>query len=364
MNVLFFGTYDEARHPRVRALREGFVAAGWDVDELNEPLADSTATRVAATKGVSRAALWFLQLMKRWRLLRKRAKTLDRAPDVVVVGYLGVFDAVLARRLFTRSVVVLDHLAPLAETVIDRGGGPITRGIAVMLDALAELRADIVVVDTEEHARSLGRAARSVVVVRVGAPNEWFCLPRSGTDGLLRVVFFGLYTPLQGTTIIGEAIALLGDVQVEFTMVGTGQEYEECRRAAGENGSVEWIDWVDAESLPDLVAAHDVCLGVFGAQAKTQLVVPNKVVQGAAAGCAIITGDSPPVRRLFGDAAVLVPVNDAGALAGSIRLLAQDRELLAGLRASASAVADSLLRPSNVIKPLLGRLEPDSEATS
>lgn len=359
MKVLFFGTYDETRHPRVRALREGFMAAGWEVDELNAPLSDTTAARVAVMRSAPGAALWLLRLLRHWALLRRSAKVRDLAPEVVVVGYLGVFDVVLARRLFVGSRIVLDHLAPLAETVADRGAGSIVRRVASMLDALAESRADIVVVDTEEHARSVGHAtSKEVIIVEVGAPNEWFHPPRSATDGPLRVVFFGLHTPLQGTPTIGESIALLGDAPVEFTMVGTGQEYEECRRLAGGSDKVKWIDWVDVNDLPDLVATHDVCLGVFGSKAKTQLVVPNKVVQGAAAGCAVVTGDSPPVRRLFGDAAMFVPVGDPVGLADAIRQLSQDRSLLERLRVAGSDIARSHLRPLSTIKPLLERLAP------
>ena len=44
-----------------------------------------------------------------------------------------------------------------------------------------------------------------------------------------------------------------------------------------------------AADLPALVAGHDVCLGIFGTGDKALRVVPNKVFQGAAAGCAIVT---------------------------------------------------------------------------
>jgi len=47
-------------------------------------------------------------------------------------------------------------------------------------------------------------------------------------------------------------------------------------------------------------------------------VVPNKVFQGAAAGCAIITSDTGAPARVFGDAIVLVPPGDADALAAAL----------------------------------------------
>ena len=54
-------------------------------------------------------------------------------------------------------------------------------------------------------------------------------------------------------------------------------------------------------------------------------MVPNKVFQGAAAGCAVVTSDTAPQRRVLGDAAVLVPPGDPAALAEALRSLAADR---------------------------------------
>ena len=75
-----------------------------------------------------------------------------------------------------------------------------------------------------------------------------------------------------------------------------------------------------------------MCLGIFGTGDKAQRVVPNKVFQGAAAGCAIVTSDTAPQRRALGEAAVLVPPGDPGELAGALRQLAADRAALARLR--------------------------------
>src|SRR5262249_58965923 len=44
--VLFFGTYDARKYPRVQVLQEGFAALGDDVLECNVPLRLDTAARV------------------------------------------------------------------------------------------------------------------------------------------------------------------------------------------------------------------------------------------------------------------------------------------------------------------------------
>ena len=50
------------------------------------------------------------------------------------------------------------------------------------------------------------------VVVPVGAPEQWFSPPRVLGGSHLRVIFFGLYTPLQGAPTIGHAIRLPASV--------------------------------------------------------------------------------------------------------------------------------------------------------
>jgi glycosyltransferase involved in cell wall biosynthesis len=80
-----------------------------------------------------------------------------------------------------------------------------------------------------------------------------------------------------------------------------------------------------------------VSLGIFGTTSKARHVVPTKIFQGGAAGCAIVTSDTPPQRAALGDAAVFVPPGDAPALATALRQLATDRQRLAELRAAGYA---------------------------
>jgi glycosyltransferase involved in cell wall biosynthesis len=174
--------------------------------------------------------------------------------------------------------------------------------------------------------------------------------------GPVRVVFFGLFTPLQGAPVIGEALgALAGVDRIQTTMIGAGQDLAASRDAARDNPNVTWLDWVDHDKLPDLVAGHDVCLGIFGTSAKARRVVPNKVYQGAAAGCALVTSDTDPQRRTLADAALFVPPGDGRALAEALHSLASDRDRLVELRRAAKAVSRSY-GPSEIVLGLRARL--------
>ena len=369
MRTIIFGTYDTAMHPRIATIAEGLAARGFDVTECNIPLGLSTADRVDMLAKPWKAGGLVARLAGRWLGLAARARRLGR-PDAVVVGYLGHFDVHLARLLYprrSRVPIVLDHLISAAGTAKDRriGGSGMKQRLLTLIDAAALRAADIVVVDTEEHLEIVPEKYRSkAVVVPVGAPTPWHAAarePSAGSSGPLKVVFYGLYTPLQGTPVIGEALGRIAGAPVEVTMIGRGQDEAETKHAAAANQSVRWLDWVPAAELPALVASHDVCLGIFGTGDKALRVVPNKVFQGAAAGCAVITSDTAPQRRVLGtvsqeSGAVLVPPGDPAALADALLRLANDREALLKLRHAARQLAAERFTPEQVVGPLTDRL--------
>lgn len=367
MRLLLFGTYDVGAHPRVAVLRDGLREHGAVVQECNVPLGLSTAARVSLLRRPWTLPLLLVRLARCWATLVARSRGFRRAgswPDAVVVGYLGHFDVLLARRLFPHVPVVLDHLVGAGDTALDRGvSGGLRQRLLRMLDDAALGSADVVVVDTEEHRAALpAHAVGRAVVVPVGASASWFAAanPEPASEAPagrpLRVVFFGLFTPLQGAPVIGAALAALAGEHVEVTMVGTGQDLDEARSLAAPNHRVTWLDWVEPARLPALVADHDVCLGIFGTGPKALRVVPNKVFQGAAAGCALVTSDTAPQRRMLDAAALLVPPGDAAALAGALRDLAEDPDRLAGARRAAAELARSSFTPAAVTASLHSRL--------
>ena len=137
-------------------------------------------------------------------------------------------------------------------------------------------------------------------------------------------------------------------------MVGAGQDLDETPRRSwatttaspGSTGSTP-------TRCPDAVAGHHVCLGIFGTGPKAQRVVPNKVLQGAAAGCAIVTSDTAVQREALGDGAVYVPAGSPSALADALTALVTDRALLADQRHRARATATARLTPQAAVGPLL-----------
>jgi hypothetical protein len=113
MRILFLGTYDVRRHPRVGVLLEGLRANGDEVVEVNAPLGLNTAGRVAVVRRPWLAIPALVALARCWVALARGVSSLRRngfRPDVVVVGYLGLVDIHLARLLVRGTPIVLDHL--------------------------------------------------------------------------------------------------------------------------------------------------------------------------------------------------------------------------------------------------------------
>ena len=357
--MLFFGTYDARLHPRVAVLMEGFAALGDDVTECNEPLGLDTSWRLKVLQRPWLLPVLLARVARAWWRLWRRAGRLDR-PDALVVGYMGHFDVHLGRRLWPRVPLVLDHLVFAADTAADRRIDPGLRTrILKVVDRAAIEAADVPCIDTDEHRELLPLDSRErAVVVPVGAPSAWFRMPENRPVPPLRVVFFGLYTPLQGAPVIGRAIARLADdgAEIEFTMIGRGQDYAHTRAAAGGAPIARWLEWVDPAELPSRIADHDVCLGIFGTGPKARRVVPNKVFQGAAAGCAIVTSDTLPQRAMLASGAVFVPPGNVASLAAALLGLVEDTGRLSELRRAAHRRAEEAFRPAVVVSPLRQRL--------
>ncbi|PJM76095.1 glycosyltransferase [Bifidobacterium simiarum] len=344
--VLAFGTYNVRKHPRVGILIDGLRLNGCDVEEINHPLELSTAQRVEILKKPWKLFGFGLNLLRLWGALRRDAKAWMKrngTPDAVLVGYMGHFDVLLAHHLFKGVPIVLDHLIFAGDTAKDRGAKGLKVRLLRKLDRMAIDASTLVLLDTEEH-KAMLRPGDEGMVIPVGAPEQWYEAgdAEAGEDRTRDVVFYGLYTPLQGTPVIARAARLLADrgLKPHFTLIGKGQDYDEVRAITKGLDNVEFRDWVEPEDLPRLVAGHAISLGIFSTTPKGLHVVPNKVYQSMAARCAVITSDTAPQRRMLGDGVVFVRPGDPKALADAIENLLADPGKLEQARSNATLVAE------------------------
>ena len=248
----------------------------------------------------------------------------------MIVGYPGHFDLPAARRAARGAPVLFNPLVSLADTLVAdrarfRPDSLPARALA-LVDRRALRAADIVVADTEQHARFLAELAclDRVEVCFVGAEERVFRPAPIGD--FTHALFVGKLIPLHGLETILAAARLAPELS--FRVVGSGQLDAQLERRPG---NVEWVPWVEYDRLADELHGAGAALGIFGGSEKAGRVIPNKAFQALACGTALVTADTPAARELLvdGESALLVPPGDARALAGALRRLASDNALRA-----------------------------------
>jgi glycosyltransferase involved in cell wall biosynthesis len=383
LTVCYFGTYSMGEgYPVNRVLIEGLRRAGatvwecrvglWDV--ADDPGASKWSAPRSLTGRLRLAAAWALA----WGRLAWRWATGPPA-DVVIVGYLGHVDVLLAR-LLTRRPVVLNALFSLHDTLVDdrrlvAPGSALARAIRG-LDRLACRAADLVFLDTRAHIEYF--------VSEFGLPPERFHRVFVGSDRTdvpsssrsprppvgavqrapCRALFVGTFIPLHGAgTIVAAAERLRGaEPPIEVRLIGRGQEFEATAEAVARLNltRVELVGrWVGREALARELADADVCLGVFGGSEKARRVIPSKVFDALAAGKPVITADTPAARELLthGEDAWLCPPEDPDALAAGLLALARDPALRARLAAGARRTFTARCAPEAIGRDARGILE-------
>lgn len=378
MRACLFGTYNR-NHSANRIYAAAARAAGYEVVEIHEPLWERTRDKRAAYFAPFRLLTHGVRWLAAARRLRRRWLTSGGA-RVAIVGFNGQLDVLLLRLLAGRNGprIVFAPLVSVTETLVDdrrvyRPGSVFARFLG-RLDRLTCHAADVVVTDTQAHRRyfveRLGVDAARVAVCHLGVDNEMFSRTRaSGAarasalvsdapalsdaahpvarasspehDAKLEVLYFGQYLPLHGLDVIVDAVGRLATRDdLRFVFIGTGEERERIERLVrATRADAEFVNWVAYDELGARIARADVVLGIFGASAKASMVIPNKVYEAAAMGCAVVTADTPAIHEVFTDGRELVTCEaDGTALAHAIARLADDAELRRRLGANAAAL--------------------------
>jgi glycosyltransferase involved in cell wall biosynthesis len=330
LRVCYFGTYERA-YPRNAQVISCLRSAGAEVEEEHVAVWDDLRNGWSAGPG------------RALRLALAEARLFMRRPrgfDAFLVGYPGQLDLPAARRAARGRPVVFNPLVSLADTLVgDRGRfrtGTLAARALEQIDRRAFRSADLVVADTEAHARFLGglTGRDDLAVCFVGAEDRLFT-PGWEPRAPFTALFVGKLIPLQGVDTILAAARAAPDIA--FRVVGSGQL---GGLLGGRPANVDHVPWIEYERLPDEIRGAGCALGIFGTTAKAQRVIPNKAFQAIACGAPLVTADTPAARELLldGESALLVPPGDAHALAAAIRSLAEDaglaRRIAAGGRAA------------------------------
>jgi glycosyltransferase involved in cell wall biosynthesis len=307
----------EPEYPRNRRIRDFLCARGHEVVLVPPAISGPALLRHATDL---------------WRLFR-----VARPGDVLIVAeqYVRATPIAALVALVRRCELVVDAFVGIHETAVEDWQVAAPSSLRArrfrLQDRFALRVADCVLIDTDVRAARVRQSTSRtlpVISLPVGAP-VW-ATPRerdhSGSPAL-RVLYYGNYVPLHGLDLVLRAIAAT-QRDVRLVLVGHGTRrpsFERQARALGLGDAVEFRPSVAETELADLIAEHDVVLGVFGRSRKASTVIANKTWQGLACGRTVVTRRSPALdelRPLVGDFLVEVDVDDALPLAQALDDLA------------------------------------------
>jgi glycosyltransferase involved in cell wall biosynthesis len=353
-NLLILGVYLKSEgYPNVKYRVQALKEMGWlKVTEVNIPMWPE--------KQVGKGGVWRKLLLSAWRLFFSHLVVLYRfiracPAHNVYIPYPAVFVAVILSFLPKRyqpKKVVIDAFISLYDTVVHDRRLFSSKSIVAKLLKKTERRAfkfaDIVVTDTDQNSAYYSHLFELPLHKFVAVPlstneNDMQLSPYKPSSKAVNVLFVGTLVPLHGIETILQAITLLqGDKNIEFTIIGDGQDGRFVEEYLKEYpDSITWIKtWQSASQIAKYIYEADICLGVFGRGPKTQRVCPYKIYSYALCGRAIVTAETDWTRKAFDllDKAPFetIPVANAKLLAGKIDDLAGNETKRKNLAYSAS----------------------------
>lgn len=254
--------------------------------------------------------------------------------DVLFLGYLPQF--LLTLLPFARKkTVIIDFFISLYDTIVfDKRlispRNPIAKFL-LWVDKKAISYADHIIVDTKTHGRYfsevLGADETKISVLYLEADTKIYYprhvpKPEKWRDKYI-VLYFGSILPLQGISVVLEAMRILQhESRLFFIFIGPAPE--KLLRKYTHLPNIHFIHWLKQPELSDYIAMSDLCLaGHFHATiAKARRVIPGKAYIYQAMKKPMILGENPANHELFSsdDPGVhFVAMGDAPALARTIQ---------------------------------------------
>jgi len=345
MIISLFGIYDK-HYSRNRVIINGWLENGVKVMEICE-----------------RQGGFFKYFKLGWQLFKKRSSF-----DYLWVAFPGQVCVILAK-LLTRKKIIFDcftsHYQGLVEDrkVIRRNS--VKAKINFWLDKFSCRLADLVILDTNEHIKYFVETFQlpkdKFIRLFVGSDdNVYYPREKSSSDKFL-VHWHGHYIPLQGAEIIIEAANILKDnKEIEFKMIGRGQQYQKCRQLADKHHlkNINFMDNISYEQLAEQLAEANLSLGIFSLSQKASLVIPNKIYEALASARALITEESPAAKELLtnGENVLFCRAGSSDDLASKILELKKDQELRDKIAKAGYQLFDGQLRPKKLIRELITKI--------
>jgi glycosyltransferase involved in cell wall biosynthesis len=261
-------------------------------------------------------------------LLAKTLRETRRFRPHVVHAHLHEGASIaLAARVVTRVPFVFDIQGSLADELASHGAASLVR-IARVVERFLYRRSDALVANSRAAvdmlAREFGVAAERVTVApdavaaRASSPSDAGEIRRRFDLGDGPVIgFLGLMTAYQGMDLLIDALPRLFEKRPDAVALLMGFPEEPYRRraeSAGVASRVRFTGRVPYEDVTRLLSAATVAVS----PKMTSSEGNGKLLDYMAAGLPTIAFDTPVNREILGEDGLLVPQQDAGALADAL----------------------------------------------
>lgn len=291
-DTVFYANVHDSKYPRNRLIREMLEGDG--------------AFRVIMSQKVESASMIGKTLINAQRIFK-----LSGGNRIIVLSEFSLryapYTWLLSR--LTGAVHVVDGFVRLYETrVEDLGEVRPTSWKALAykaIDWFSVRFSDIYLVDTRVRAKKIQQSIKlrpAVYSLPVGAPSWAKSRSRRNTHPGVRLLYYGNYIHLHGVETVVRAFARLDpSLGATLTLLGDGKLKSGIETLVSELGlgeSCEFRPPVVEELLPEVIADHDIVLGIFGGSPKAGSVIANKVWQGLACGRVLVTRESEALEEL------------------------------------------------------------------
>jgi glycosyltransferase involved in cell wall biosynthesis len=171
-----------------------------------------------------------------------------------------------------------------------------------------------------------------------GSPDRITVVPNGANVDLFRpiarngapfAVFFGGLTAWHGVDLMLDAVRHPGwPAGVELVVIGAGAQEHLVKAAAASGLPVRWLGYRPHEQIPELVAgAIAGLIPITNPRGRSSTgISPLKLYETLACGIPAVVTDLPGQAEVVraGDCGIVIPCDDAGALAGAVARLAAD----------------------------------------
>lgn len=352
MRIAYFGGYDP-EYTRVRVVVKGLRRNGVEVFECQ-----------------SRNPFIPLKLIE----LTKAYLKICRYVDIIMVCEAGQSYVPLAKLLafITRKPLALDAFLSYYHVYCSENSGRISKLKSTYffwLDKAACVLADIVFLDTDEHAEYFAKTFKVPIKkfrsFPVGSDTDIFYREKreKKSDAPIDIFCVASFYPLHGVEYIVDAVDILNKIGIDLrcTIVGDGQLFKAVKSKAETMhvNNINFLGRLPIERVAKMIRESDICLGQFGGTAQADMVVPIKVYDALASGKPIVTQVSRSVSRMFsdGEGIVFCRPTDGDSIAEKVAILSKSQSLRENIGNSGFKAFVEKAAPIVVGRILRGHLE-------